>query len=390
MAKLLLIDNDPMLARAYQRVFEKSGCELFSTAASVESLAAVASIAPDLLLLDSQPGETSAGEWLTRVRSLPGFETLPALVFWNPYLADSLDLEDERVKVVSKAGSTPEILVGSVLELLAKAGSGVAAVGAAGVTLEAESGSPSDPLKLLFAEVSPAIVGTLNSSWQAFVRTEAEQSGVAALRDLARVVHALSAHAAVAGYRAFAQVAAAFEALLWELTADPFSINPSSRRTMAGALDFLVQMSRSPEAAARADGMLQGLAFAVDDEATSLWAVGTALELAGMRPLTLDNPELALEVLKQNRFDLIFLDVDMPGRTGYDVCKVLRGFSTNQTTPVVFVTGLTDFSSRAKSTLSGGNDFIAKPFLLPELAVKALILLARSRIGVIGTKSSGG
>ena len=47
---------------------------------------------------------------------------------------------------------------------------------------------------------------------------------------------------------------------------------------------------------------------------------------------------------------------------------------------VVFVTSLNDFESRANSTMSGGNDFIAKPFLFMELAVKALVFILRSRI----------
>ena len=49
-------------------------------------------------------------------------------------------------------------------------------------------------------------------------------------------------------------------------------------------------------------------------------------------------------------------------------------------TPVVFVTSLNDFDSRANSTMSGGNDFIAKPFLFMELAVKALVHVLRSRL----------
>jgi DNA-binding response OmpR family regulator len=49
---------------------------------------------------------------------------------------------------------------------------------------------------------------------------------------------------------------------------------------------------------------------------------------------------------------------------------------------VVFVTSLTDFDSRANSTMSGGNDFIAKPFLFMELAVKALIYVLRGRLSV--------
>ena len=45
---------------------------------------------------------------------------------------------------------------------------------------------------------------------------------------------------------------------------------------------------------------------------------------------------------------------------------------TNRTTPVVFVTTNSDFECRARSSVSGGNDFITKPFLLVELAAKAL------------------
>jgi DNA-binding response OmpR family regulator len=46
----------------------------------------------------------------------------------------------------------------------------------------------------------------------------------------------------------------------------------------------------------------------------------------------------------------------------------------------VFVTSLTDFESRANSTMSGGNDLIAKPFLFMELAVKALVHTLRKRV----------
>ena len=47
----------------------------------------------------------------------------------------------------------------------------------------------------------------------------------------------------------------------------------------------------------------------------------------------------------------------------------------NRATPVVFVTSHSDFGNRAQSALSGGNDFIAKPFLVVELVVKALTYL---------------
>jgi DNA-binding response OmpR family regulator len=49
-------------------------------------------------------------------------------------------------------------------------------------------------------------------------------------------------------------------------------------------------------------------------------------------------------------------------------------------TPVVFITGLSDFDNRTSSMMAGGNDFIAKPFLFIELTVKALIHVLRGKL----------
>jgi len=117
----------------------------------------------------------------------------------------------------------------------------------------------------------------------------------------------------------------------------------------------------------------------VDDEAISRRALAHALERAKLKCLTVEDPRAALELLSQNKFDLIFLDVDMPGMNGFELCTKLRAMPAHKKTPVVFVTGLTDFESRANSMMSGGNDFIAKPFLFIELAVKALLFILRSR-----------
>jgi len=67
----------------------------------------------------------------------------------------------------------------------------------------------------------------------------------------------------------------------------------------------------------------------------------------------------------------------MPGLNGFELCSELRKLPTNKTTPVIFVTSLTKFEIRAQSSLSGGNDLIAKPFLMMELAVKALTYLLK-------------
>jgi CheY-like chemotaxis protein len=120
----------------------------------------------------------------------------------------------------------------------------------------------------------------------------------------------------------------------------------------------------------------------VDDDAISRRAVVIALEKASLKCQELDEPVPALEVLSEKPFDLIFLDVNMPGMSGFDLCEKIRSIPQHSRTPVIFVTGLTDFESRTRSTLSGGTDMIAKPFLFMELAVKALTYLLKEQLAV--------
>src|SRR5439155_1390574 len=119
----------------------------------------------------------------------------------------------------------------------------------------------------------------------------------------------------------------------------------------------------------------------VDDEPISRRAVTYALEKAKLKSTSMEDPLAAYELLSHKRFDLIFLDVDMPGMSGFELCTKLRTLPAYKKTPVVFVTSLNDFESRANSSMSGGNDFIGKPFLFLELAVKGLVYVLRGKLG---------
>jgi len=65
---------------------------------------------------------------------------------------------------------------------------------------------------------------------------------------------------------------------------------------------------------------------------------------------------------------------------GFELCTKIRCLPANNPTSIIFVTSLTDFKSRAKSSLSGGSDLIAKPFMFIELTVKALTHVLRNRL----------
>jgi PleD family two-component response regulator len=186
-----------------------------------------------------------------------------------------------------------------------------------------------------------------------------------------------------------AQLSEGIEALLKELYEKPKQITPSTLRTLAHATDFLGVLFTNGDLPEEQANLPLNI-MVVDDEPLSRRAVIYALEKAKLKAVSLDNPQTAYQLLSDNYFDLIFLDVDMPGMSGFELCSQLRKLPRYKKTPVVFVTTLTDFDSRAQSTIAGGNDLIAKPFLFVELAVKALVYVFRSRIEAAKQADPGG
>jgi CheY-like chemotaxis protein len=210
------------------------------------------------------------------------------------------------------------------------------------------------------------------------IRAENETGRLKQIQELYRRTHSLSSNAGIAGAAEIALVADALEALLKELQDKPKNINTSTLRTVAAVVDFMAplfdhaSLSHTPLPPAQV--------LVVDDEAISRRAVTYALEKAQMKSISVEDPIKALEILLQKKFDLIILDVDMPNMNGFELCAKIRTLPQYAKTPVVFVTGLNDLESRANSSMSGGNDFIAKPFLFIELTVKALVHVLRSRL----------
>ncbi|HUC86516.1 MAG TPA: response regulator, partial [Candidatus Acidoferrales bacterium] len=148
--------------------------------------------------------------------------------------------------------------------------------------------------------------------------------------------------------------------------------------TIAAAVDFLGFLFEKGTLPGRQEMPVSKI-LVVDDEAISRRAIVYALEKAKLKSVNLDDPQQALQLLTESDFDLVFLDVDMPNMSGFELCAKLRAMPLHKKTPVVFVTSLNDFDSRTNSTMAGGNDFIGKPFLFIELTVKALIHVMRNR-----------
>jgi CheY-like chemotaxis protein/HPt (histidine-containing phosphotransfer) domain-containing protein len=230
-----------------------------------------------------------------------------------------------------------------------------------------------------FLKRAPHMLAALRHRVEPLLRAETPAAQVPELSELCRAAHSFAGHAGIAGFRESAQMSSALGALLGELLEKPKELTPSSLRTIVDACDSLAALCEpstdsTPETAAAA------VVLVVDDDAICRRAGRLALARLNVATIGVDDPRLALRLLAENPFSLIFLDVEMPGMNGFDLCKQLRMLPANQATPVVFVTSLAGFESRERASASGGNDLIAKPFLPMELAVKALSLLRRTYV----------
>jgi len=175
------------------------------------------------------------------------------------------------------------------------------------------------------------------------------------------------------------QISAALEGLFRKLLQNPRHTTPSTLATMAGAVDLLNELCvpglKADLAVNPAISML-----VVDDDLVARRAIVGALQTVLNKPESAEDGTSALVLARERHFDVIFLDVLMPGMDGFEVCSKIRDTTSNRATPVVFVTGHDDFETRAKAAGNGGSELIGKPFLTPEITVKALTLALRGRL----------
>ena len=120
----------------------------------------------------------------------------------------------------------------------------------------------------------------------------------------------------------------------------------------------------------------------VDDDLDVLEVLKDRLESLGYRVLATANGKESLELLEKQNPQIALLDIEMPGMDGFELCKRLRQLPAYKETPVIYVTGHSDFESRAKSALSGGDDLIGKPVFAMELAVKAMTHLLSNQLAI--------
>ena len=121
-----------------------------------------------------------------------------------------------------------------------------------------------------------------------------------------------------------------------------------------------------------------GNILVADDEPTSRLMMEAALRSAGFAVTLAADGEEVLRFFENQFCDLVMLDVDMPGRNGFEVCAALRKRVGNEL-PIVMVTGMDDLASIERAYESGATDFMSKPINWPLLAYRVKYLLRAHR-----------
>ncbi len=132
-------------------------------------------------------------------------------------------------------------------------------------------------------------------------------------------------------------------------------------------------MSTSPSAGTRPKVLI------ADDNPQILELIEAYLEPLEVQTFLAADGEAALAAVERHRPDLVLLDIMMPRRSGFEVCRVLKDDARYRDIPIIMVTALNEVGDMERARECGGDDFICKPVNKIELLARVQALLKRRR-----------
>ncbi|MBQ6703009.1 MAG: response regulator transcription factor [Clostridia bacterium] len=112
----------------------------------------------------------------------------------------------------------------------------------------------------------------------------------------------------------------------------------------------------------------------VEDDINIAKTIKATLSMAGYNSEICDNGLSAVGVIKDGNWDLVLLDVMLPGLNGFDVIKKINGCNI----PIIFLTALQDVLDKVNGLKLGAEDYIVKPFEALELLARIEVVLRRA------------
>lgn len=118
--------------------------------------------------------------------------------------------------------------------------------------------------------------------------------------------------------------------------------------------------------------------FVIDDEADIVELISYNLKKEGFSVDYAYDGEAALKKIKGNKYDLIILDLMLPGIQGLELCKIIRGMPETSNLPIIMLTAKGEELDKVLGLEMGADDYITKPFSMRELVARTKAILRRT------------
>lgn len=206
-----------------------------------------------------------------------------------------------------------------------------------------------------------------------FYLVDGDKPDSMARSEAARAIHpapaiALASRNAVAGTHSIlrrpvvaSRILAAFDELAVKLGHTP-QLNIGEGETLPA--DQASELANSPLVAPRPPGTPAarlGLALVVDDSPTVRKQLELSLQSLGVDVDAAEDGDFALQKIGSRRYDIVFLDVVLPGADGYQICKTIKKNRATKDTPVIMLTGKGSPFDRIRGSLAGCDTYLTKP-----------------------------
>jgi len=416
MKKILFVDDDELVARVYQEKLTEAGYQVAVAQDGVAAMKMVTQFKPDLVVLDLLMPKFTGADVLKYIRQQPAIKATRVVIFSNSFLAALVDQIGEAgvEYTLSKSTTTPASMLETIREVLAgpehvdkpppARSPTPTAIGPAPPVAPATRVRPPEPptrpapvrqpvppsrdrVQSEFLRHMPLMISGIRQICRELLEAADSATEMKVIEQMTRKISFLNHSASTAGCRQPERLSKALETLLYHLLDKPAAMTDSCRNTIATSVTVLAQYMDRFDPAQAEDNPPPPAILVVDDNPVSNRTLVQTLLGAGLTTTSVMDPYEALAVLRGTPYDLVLLDVDMPGMDGIDLCEQMRALPLHKYTPVLFITALSDLRTRSRSVLSGGDDFIPKPVLPRELNVKVFAQLLKHQFD--GTRGGG-
>lgn len=115
----------------------------------------------------------------------------------------------------------------------------------------------------------------------------------------------------------------------------------------------------------------------IEDDPTLNKNINEALTAENLNTECVFDGLLADRMLKKNNFDCIVMDINLPGKNGFDLCKDFRQYNMN--TPIIMLTAFGELEDKVQGFDCGADDYLTKPFFMRELTLRVHSLIKRNK-----------